>query len=1665
MIKQQPNPKFALIMIALLMTTIAITVSNQNSTGNVITGMVTLEEQESESTGNSVIALNVKWFFGWKKLYLKYDGGWKGSWNAYNWQETEDVYTMPDEQSEDALLFDLNTAVGLRSAVGSDPIETGNGLIRDYATNKKGEVTTTLTVFDSEKSAQKGKDGREFKAKFRKKVTLPEDFASTSIEDRTTVGYPSTSIDLSTTPPDTTTPTRTVAPASGAPADFGEITATAGERGIVATKSGEGAEFGETTAQQTHPKELDYLDPIEEAKRRKYTGTLDLYKDGKKEIIYFIDGEQTDKEMHLQHEAQNAPTPTDETAPLGAGGQLDTAIAEGKRVILSDEKITPERNYWGEAIIEVESTPTVDGTTHISPKAKKLFRLAAQQLESQGNIRDAAFAARNAENEEEKNRLADQLIFTQQNQGKYFEALETAQTFRRTDKEKELQAKVEKIIPVGATSNFNGKEYVWAKSKDKRDEGEFEWQTTKSDGTLMALSKMPGASQAWLAQQQERGIDERVTPLSDKKGRYTIDGNFYWITGDEEDRGLYKKKLFRNKKVNPNDPEYNEALTQVLEALNAEEQELKGATRQEAQLAKEHEEKSKPGFFARFFKKKEPEPKGKQIIDTAANTGTQDKVKAAKKRAEETEAANKNSQTIQSRKTTETLTPVPSPSINTERKKEIETTITKKEQEKTDLDKKLTRIVNRVKTLQKKEPLSVEMGKLAEKGVTVSTQIAQLSLDILNLEEEAKTVVLTPPTPPQSTQAISESATAPTVVPPTPNQNPLTTNYENRFSFTSLLNPFNGVTTPEATTVEYKGTTYPINSDGKTVTLNGQKIILDTSEVDYKLTDKTEPTKYGSLLGNQYILKGDNTKKTWEIYDAKPQWDNGVQKVKLYTKNEDGTETKSFFTTPTSDEASLPVGRTIRGKQTLIQINEGAPLPPATQTPAAPLHTATNPSTSTTTITHGILTAVATKQEQAKKDYETAQETYENNKWSLFGWRNEEEKTIAKNAKRMIETYEKENPGIGKKVTKETAIKIAAVKAAKTPTEAPSSPPPPAPTPQKRLVNIINLLPPSETRPSQLDTFSDERIKSLIGEIKNTKEKKSPLGDILKTTIIGEDGKIEIIPDVLGYDTIINHYDSDGNIKSSTFDGITAKYTYKNLEKGVKGDSGNAHTSTVIFNKGREDEYTFKRTNDLKNRNDETKTKIEYTQKGKTLKMNGEGEEKFKKNIKEGKQPMLISALINNGVRSLTKEDIDNLKSGKDVKGKKYNLNYPDGITSYTDSKDELTVYQSDGTRLDITGKGVTDGKGNLNAKGDSQDISIKGYYGKNKYDEDEDDLTYLARYETTSKKSEDETTALITTKWTKDEKGNYRATTIDSRLDGSIEEKYDGVYKYGGDYYNKNGNKIKEHEGSWKEADSDEQIKDKDTKENIKQAIDQLEKDNDIKGLGEGLTARKISDVLTTAADYTKGYSGIRTLYDEPDWLFYDETIMNVLGGTDGWAAEICKADVIDDIGTDDGFAFSSTTSGAYAYVQGEVITIINYTNTSDNKKYYYYKLTLVVSAGSKITGCDIDFTAKMDSEPMVYVEKDGEWTKEEQKWSLEKGDSEYYAGSSMIIRTAQKKYSKACINFDKISEESCLLGIEEGDSLCSTIVDGGEKEYTDFGCSNCNGLANIFSLGGISS
>jgi len=219
----------------------------------------------------------------------------------------------------------------------------------------------------------------------------------------------------------------------------------------------------------------------------------------------------------------------------------------------------------------------------------------------------------------------------------------------------------------------------------------------------------------------------------------------------------------------------------------------------------------------------------------------------------------------------------------------------------------------------------------------------------------------------------------------------------------------------------------------------------------------------------------------------------------------------------------------------------------------------------------------------------------------------------------------------------------------------------------------------------------------------------------------------------------------------------------------------------------------------------------------------------------------------------------------------------------------------------------------------------------------------------------------------------------------------------------------------------------------------------NSESGLSGGM--RSIYNTLNIGVDWTSGYQGASFFYTDSGFLYDqidNEWARAWLNGLSGVASQLCQQDILDDITTDDGFAFSSTTGGAYAHIEGEKITVTNYTATGTPQTSYIYLVSFAVSPGSSSSGCDLEFRTYLDrTTPLIVSNNSNTAYHFEVEWG---GTAIAYTGSNMVLQQSSNSYTQACILFDSITQRgsgTCLLGVSEGDYLCNTITAAQETTY----------------------
>ena len=212
--------------------------------------------------------------------------------------------------------------------------------------------------------------------------------------------------------------------------------------------------------------------------------------------------------------------------------------------------------------------------------------------------------------------------------------------------------------------------------------------------------------------------------------------------------------------------------------------------------------------------------------------------------------------------------------------------------------------------------------------------------------------------------------------------------------------------------------------------------------------------------------------------------------------------------------------------------------------------------------------------------------------------------------------------------------------------------------------------------------------------------------------------------------------------------------------------------------------------------------------------------------------------------------------------------------------------------------------------------------------------------------------------------------------------------------------------------------------------------------------------DMIKKWSSATAGYPGISLLYDEPDPIIdIDQQMAQLLGGIDGWTSAICEDEMTQSV--DSGSAFSTNIVGAYAHVEGERITSMNFDNsTSENM----YKVSLSVDPGNQYRGCNIKFHVSMQGDGTKYIsvgEGNVSLAASPHDFQVNKGGSPVsYTGSNMLFFTSDKSYSQVCIKFLEIvpefypGGEGCLIGVVPEDEICNSLMDRGTETLGDDPC-----------------
>ncbi len=212
---------------------------------------------------------------------------------------------------------------------------------------------------------------------------------------------------------------------------------------------------------------------------------------------------------------------------------------------------------------------------------------------------------------------------------------------------------------------------------------------------------------------------------------------------------------------------------------------------------------------------------------------------------------------------------------------------------------------------------------------------------------------------------------------------------------------------------------------------------------------------------------------------------------------------------------------------------------------------------------------------------------------------------------------------------------------------------------------------------------------------------------------------------------------------------------------------------------------------------------------------------------------------------------------------------------------------------------------------------------------------------------------------------------------------------------------------------------------------------------------ANWIGDLLKEVQTAIKGYSFFSFLYSEPDPFVDDPNILNLLGGPTGelygWTSSICvePATNIHDLGA----AFATTLSGAFAHIEGEKATIIDFNASTGQRQpnLFLYKISLKVNPGSESRGCTMKFKVMISGASgrrSLFVD-DGDGS--DFIFKVEPGGQPVdFSGNNLILAQSKNDFNTVSIIFTELSglQLPCLDGISEGDELRSTLIDNAPKE-----------------------
>ncbi len=221
--------------------------------------------------------------------------------------------------------------------------------------------------------------------------------------------------------------------------------------------------------------------------------------------------------------------------------------------------------------------------------------------------------------------------------------------------------------------------------------------------------------------------------------------------------------------------------------------------------------------------------------------------------------------------------------------------------------------------------------------------------------------------------------------------------------------------------------------------------------------------------------------------------------------------------------------------------------------------------------------------------------------------------------------------------------------------------------------------------------------------------------------------------------------------------------------------------------------------------------------------------------------------------------------------------------------------------------------------------------------------------------------------------------------------------------------------------------------------------------------------DLLTEVQSAVRGYSFFSFLYSEPAPFVDDPNLLNILGGPTGelygWTSFICaeRATDIHDLGA----AFATSLSGAFAHIEGEKATIIDF-NASSGKRQpnlFLYKISFKVNPGIESRGCNMKFKVMISGisgRRSLFVD-DGDGS--DFVFKVEAGDDPVdFSGNNLIFAQSKNNFDKVSIQFLELTGNvvPCLDGVSEGEELTSRLIDNSPRElnFED----PCGGAYNLF-------